>query len=1296
MKKILILAVSILSVVALVLMPGAPDWSTSPAHGQPPADAEAKVIAAPADLVEGPLSRGRIGDFLLANGEIQVVIQDVQRNLLNVGQFGGQIIDADLVRAPEDPERDNFEEWAFGINIENTAHYTDVTVINDGSGGVPAVIRATGVDDLLDWINPSSMVESVGAIPACCDDVDLPVEITTDYTLAPGDNYVTVETTVRNTDPTDPVETFLSDWLGGSGQVELFQSGYGFGEPMVTTACALCNFVAWSGEDEADGVSYGYIHDIANTTTFADSGVIIPILGTSAILALLGVAPPNYTIDPLDEITVTRYFAVGDGSVGAIVDIRNQILALTTGTLQGTVTRGGAPVEGVDVAVLGDPLDGPGTQKNVVSHYRTAEDGTYSGTLPPDDYTVRVNLDGHLAGTPDPASVTVTAAGTTTQDFTIPEAGRVRVTIVDESSASIAGKVSFVGFDPFPDPGNYQQVAGLVDNNTGVFGDIFKDGLTFGLAKVVFVDQTGDSGEVFIEPGDYQVVVSHGAEYSVFKQDITVTAGALTTVNAQIARVIDTSGFISADFHSHTIESPDSEVTHEERIISMIAEGVDYFPTADHEFRLDMAPVVASLGVGDLISVVVGNENTSPDYGHWNAWPLTIDPTKVNNGALDWAKEAPAGQDFPSFGNYMMPPAEIHSSLLADPGVETLQLNHVYTFFGPEGLAIDTGLVPPQHTQDELARRLDPAIANLFDDGFTALEILNGTTRDDIFENFIGRDLGDWFNLMNQDIVRTGTANSDTHKTVKTQAGGPRNMVASPTDDPGALGAIAETLSENVNAGRTIGTNTPFVEVTTEATSTGDTGGLALGLPTLISTTDGAATITVEIQSPLWAEFDKVEYYINNVPTPDDYDADPLTPPFYRVTPDVVQTAGVDFTINTIDDFPLIPGAEHLEATTSINLTALTEDTWVVVLVRGTDSVSEPLFPVVPNDLDETTNPTLADLKDGNLGELGIPATAFANPVFVDVNGNAEYDAPLVDSDDDGFINSEDNCPLVANPGQEDVLDGDGVGDACDNCPTVSNPVQENNDADSHGDACDNCPDDDNEAQTNSDTDSHGDACDNCPDDDNEPQANSDTDSHGDVCDNCPDDDNEDQVDAPDGDGMGNVCDTDDDEDGELDVTDNCPLVANPGQEDILDGDGVGDACDNCPTVSNPGQENDDGDEWGNACDNCPTTSTSWYVPVGDDDCDGFTTAVEGHVGTDPADACTDNPGVHDAWPLDINVDTFVTTVGDVLPYAGNMGKDLATYPELQRLDLNMDSWITVVGDALAFSGMMGVQCTNP
>jgi hypothetical protein len=68
---------------------------------------------------------------------------------------------------------------------------------------------------------------------------------------------------------------------------------------------------------------------------------------------------------------------------------------------------------------------------------------------------------------------------------------------------------------------------------------------------------------------------------------------------------------------------------------------------------------------------------------------------------------------------------------------------------------------------------------------------------------------------------------------------------------------------------------------------------------------------------------------------------------------------------------------------------------------------------------------------------------------------------PEVDSDRDGHLDSEDNCPAISNQTQADE-DGDGVGNVCDNCPHVANADQDNSEevaagqvADAVGDACD-------------------------------------------------------------------------------------------------------------------------------------------------------------------------------------------------------------------------------------------------
>ena len=184
-------------------------------------------------------------------------------------------------------------------------------------------------------------------------------------------------------------------------------------------------------------------------------------------------------------------------------------------------------------------------------------------------------------------------------------------------------------------------------------------------------------------------------------------------------------------------------------------------------------------------------------------------------------------------------------------------------------------------------------------------------------------------------------------------------------------------------------------------------------------------------------------------------------------------------------------------------------------------------------------------------------------------------------------VGANDNCPAVANPGQENA-DGDARGDVCDPCPTdnpddIDNdgictsvdvcPGDRFNDVDGDG-VCagsgfqapkvgdqDNCPSVANTGQEDTDSDGAGDACDQCPGND---FADQDTDGLCDGLDECPDDPDDDA----DGDGVcaGALFQTP--KTGGNDV---CPVAADPGQEDG-DGDGEGDACDVC---TNPGGAQD-------------------------------------------------------------------------------------------------------------------------
>jgi hypothetical protein len=965
------------------------------------ATASARQVSSDADLLSGPLARGSDGDYVLENDLFRVIIQKPGRDWFGIGSYGGNIIDVGRLLADGSYTPDHMEEFVTGVNIENTPNYTEVSVANDGSDGEPASICARGPDDLLDYVNASSTIRGMGfQFPDSADDRDLPLEIETCYSTVMGQPWVTMDTRLINTS-SEAVEIWVVEYLNGSGEVEAFQPQLGFGEPLLTPGCSAetevacdagscdqCNYLAYSGHDGAAGISYGLIHEVPGSTSLSTSGVNVLILGETVLRLVTGQAEPNFTIPADGETSLRRYFAVGDGNASSIADIRNQIDGIDTGVLTGAVTSNGTGVANASVAVFiteNDATDPP--VLFMAGHSRSGDDGSYSLTLPPGDYEVQVNAEGHEFADAEPALATVSTGATTNLDFDLPRPGFLEVSVSAQPLVGVAGplpaKLQVVGFDPSPNLQN-----NVLGSSTGVFGDN-SDNLPYGITLVHFIDRSGSSPTLTLEPGDYQVVVSLGPRYSAYKEDITIAPGQTTSVTADTVQVLDTPGYVYGDFHVHSIDSPDAEVTREERVATYLAEGMDFFTPSDHDIRVDFGPTLASMDVTDLIGTASSGEITPFDYGHMNSWPVTIDSTRIGGGTVDWGREAAPGEDFPEYASYVLSPAEVFDAALADPLANIVQINHTASHFGADGLAIDTGMTPPQSQVDVTDRRMDPNLANAFDDGFQALEVWIGTNgRGGIFDEFLGQNAGDWFNLINQGIVRSGVADSDTHSRRTTYLA-TRNQIASAVTDPGMLSDQAETLAATVAAGKLVGTNGPFVIITAEGSlaSNPQSAGLGIDEDSTLSVDSGSdVTLRVEIATAEWAAVDSVDFYINNQP---ERTSDVDEAARYGVCPDVTVSAGDGtWTQSTVIVDGSIAGASRTEISVELALTNVTEDTWVVAIAHGTDGVSPPMFPIVPEDLDEGSNTTLEDLTDDNLGEGGVLAYAFTNPLFIDVGGN--------------------------------------------------------------------------------------------------------------------------------------------------------------------------------------------------------------------------------------------------------------------------------------------------------------------
>ncbi len=532
-----------------------------------------------------------------------------------------------------------------------------------------------------------------------------------------------------------------------------------------------------------------------------------------------------------------------------------------------------------------------------------------------------------------------------------------------------------------------------------------------------FADVSGSTPVFALQPGDYQIVVSHGPEFSVSKTNLTVVAGDASTpqvVAATVVPVVDTTGFVSADHHVHLINSPDSTVSKDERIVTMLAEGVDYFVASDHDYKTDLASDVAALGASALIKTAVSDEITYFDSGHFGAYPMDLVPGSVTGGAIDWGRAGVSpGQGYPSNGSYDL---SVNEMALAAKGAPNnaivVQANHFNSgtlgYFRTSG--IDTSVAPPQSSTVPPKIRQNPAITNLYSDELTALELWIENGRD---QNALalGENLGDYISMLNlfdstHPLQRKGiVCDSDSHSTTIVQAGGPRNMLASATDDPASL--VPSDLAESVNDGRNVCTNGPFVRVSIVGDG-GDTASHDLADDLIVPATLGTATVHVDVESPTWAEYDRIEIYFNNVPSCVN------TAPNFLGSTKKLCTATPNFVLTPTKSTVPVNGDFRLESASVQNLT-ITQDSWVIVVVRGQDGVSKPLFPMAPASILAkacTTDPcksctsnaqcpffgtctvlnqTLAQLTDGNLGQCGVTTMAIANPLFIDFDGDGKY-----------------------------------------------------------------------------------------------------------------------------------------------------------------------------------------------------------------------------------------------------------------------------------------------------------------
>lgn len=539
------------------------------------------------------------------------------------------------------------------------------------------------------------------------------------------------------------------------------------------------------------------------------------------LLQLVKDGQSQATIAPGATLTVTRRFLAGPHLL-AVKATAAQLDQRDWTPVRFVVHDPAGPVEHAKTTVkIGGAVHGTA---------RTDAGGSVACELPAGPWEVTVEAMGR-----PPLVQTIPAGAAGDIRLTMAPCGYVVGRITDDAGRPIPCKVAFY---------DKQQATPFPVNKDGKYDPKLANpyfGPDAGEAAVHNLVYTASGAfRQEIAPGKYEVIVMYGPEYNVYIGELEVAAGKEAVLQAKLVRAVDTAGWVSTDFHSHSSPSGDNVSSQLGRVLNLLGEHIEFAPCTEHA-RIDTYDAaLAKLRASKLLASCPGIELTgSPlPLNHQNAFPLLHKPRTQNGGG-------PTTDVDPS--------KQIERLALWDNKSDKLvQQNHPNL----QQLLKDK----------DLDGKEDGGFAGVF--GF--MDVVEVHPPHEIFEDEKADKPGSnsmrqWMRLLNLGYRIPGVVNTDAHYNFH-GSGWLRNYVRSRTDDPAQIKPL--DIAHESEAGHVVMTNGPFLEV--EAVAMEPAVRPARGISgDIVAAPGGQLQLRIRVQCANWCDVNRVQVFGNGRPIAD-------------------------------------------------------------------------------------------------------------------------------------------------------------------------------------------------------------------------------------------------------------------------------------------------------------------------------------------------------------------------------------------------------------------------------------------